>query len=186
MERCGATLLLRPYPNAACADQYAKGTKKMSKQNLQTLLQRLGQTVGIADLSLDEDNYCLLRLDGTLDIAVEFVEDAELVVFTARCGALGEQNRAAILQQITDANFYWTGAGGGTLSTNSREGMVYLHFRESTAHLDQARLESLLQALVMNTERWSARLATASSSAPADAPAAPSAAVPGGLFANRA
>jgi hypothetical protein len=158
----------------------------MSKQNLQTLLQRIGQTVGIPDLSLDDDNYCLLRLDGTLDIAVEFVEDAELVVLTARCGALGEQNRQAILQQIADANFYWTGAGGGTLSTNSREGMVYLHYRESTAHLDQARLENLLQAAVMNAERWGARLAAASSAAPADTPAAPSAAVPGGIFANRA
>ena len=80
----------------------------MSKQNLQTLLQRLGQTVGIADLALDDDGYCLLRLDGTLDIAVEFIEDAELVVLTARCGALGEQNREAVLQQIADANF-WLG-----------------------------------------------------------------------------
>jgi hypothetical protein len=158
----------------------------MSKQNLQTLLQRLGQTVGIPDLSLDDEDYCLLRLDGTLDIAVEYVEDAELVVFTTRCGKLGEQNREAVLQQITDANFYWTGAGGGTLSTNSREGMVYLHYRESTAHLDQARLENLLQALVMNAERWSARLAAASSAPAADAQAAPGSAVPGGLFANRA
>lgn len=156
----------------------------MSKQNLQTLLQRIGQTVGISDLSLDDDGYCLLRLDGALDIAVEFIEEAELVVLTARCGALGEQNREAVLQQITDANFYWTGAGGGTLSTNSREGMVYLHYRESTAHLDQAGLENLLQALVMNAERWGARLAAAG--APATAPATPGAAVPGGLFANRA
>ncbi|HEX7750554.1 MAG TPA: type III secretion system chaperone [Bordetella sp.] len=158
----------------------------MSKQNLQTLLQRLGQTVGIADLALDDDGYCLLRLDGTLDIAVEFIEDAELVVLTARCGALGEQNREAVLQQIADANFYWAGTGGGTLSTNSREGMVYLHFRESTAHLDQARLENLLQALVLNSERWGARLAATSCAPAADTQAAPSPAVPGGLFANRA
>lgn len=158
----------------------------MSKQNLQTLLQRLGQAVGLPDLSLDDEDYCLLRLDGTLDIAVEYVEDAELAVFTARCGALGEQNREAVLQQITDANFYWTGAGGGTLSTNSREGMVYLQYRESTAYLDQARLENLLQALVMNAERWSARLAAASSAPAAGAQAASGAAAPGGLFANRA
>jgi hypothetical protein len=60
--------------------------------------------------------------------------------------------------------------------------MVYLQFREPTAQMDQARLEKLLQALVMNAERWAARLADpapASSPAPAsDTPAA------GGMLAN--
>lgn len=154
----------------------------MSKQNLQTLLQRIGQMAGIPDLALDDGGYCQLRLDGKLDISIEFLEDGEQAVFTARCGAFGDHNRAGMLQQIADANFYWVGSGGGTLSTNSREGMVYLQFREPTAQMDQARLEKLLQALVMNAERWAARLADpapASSPAPAsDTPAA------GGMLAN--
>jgi len=154
----------------------------MSRQNLQTLLQRFGQTVGISGMALDDDGYCLLRLDGKLDISVEFIEDGEQAVFTARCGVFGDHNRARVLQQIADANFYWVGAGGGTLSTNSREGMVYLQFREPTAQMDQARLEKLLQALVMNAERWAGRLADPppeSSSA-----AAPDAAAPGGMLAG--
>lgn len=154
----------------------------MSRQNLQTLLQRFGQTVGISGMALDDDGYCQLRLDGKLDISVEFIEDGEQAVFTARCGAFGDHNRARVLQQIADANFYWVGAGGGTLSTNSREGMVYLQFREPTAQMDQARLEKLLQALVMNAERWAGRLADPapeSSSA-----AAPDAAAPGGMLAG--
>ena len=156
----------------------------MSKQNLQTLLQRVGQMVGVPDLGLDDDGYCQLRLDGTLDISIEFIEDGELAVFTARCGALGDRDRAAVLQQIADANFYWAGTGGGTLSTNSREGMVYLQYREPTTQMDQPRLEKLLQALVMNAESWAARLAAP---APASAPAAPSPmTAPGGMFANRA
>jgi hypothetical protein len=158
----------------------------MSKQNLQTLLQRIGQTVGIPDLALDGDGYCQLRIDGTLDIAIEFIEDGELAVFTARCGAIGERNRAAVLQQIADANFYWVGAGGGTLSTNSREGMVYLQFREPTAQMDLARLQDLLQALANNAERWGVRLAALDAAPMGTDGDAPGAAAPGGLIPNRA
>lgn len=154
----------------------------MSRQNLQTLLQRFGQMVGISGMALDDDGYCQLRLDGKLDISVEFIEDGEQAVFTARCGAFDDHNRARVLQQIADANFYWVGAGGGTLSTNSREGMVYLQFREPTAQMDQARLEKLLQALVMNAERWAGRLA---GPAPESSPApAPDTAAPGGMVAR--
>lgn len=158
----------------------------MSKQNLQTLLQRIGQTVGIPDLALDGDDYCQVRIDGTLDISIEFIEDGELAIFTARCGALGENNRESTLQQIAEANFYWVGGGGGTLSANSRDGMVYLQMREATTQMDQTRLENLLQALVMNAERWGARLAAASAAPAAKAQAPSAAAGLGGIFANRA
>ena len=157
----------------------------MSKQNLQTLLQRIGQTVGIPDLGLDDDDFCQVRIDDTLDVSIEFIEDGELAVLTARCGPLGDGNREGILRQITDANFHWVG-GGGTLSTNPRDGMVYLQLRESTAQMDQTRLENLLQVLVLNAERWGARLAAAGT-APAARPQDPSApAIAGGMLANRA
>ena len=154
----------------------------MSKQNLQTLLQRVGQTVGIADLALDEDDHCQLRIDGTLDITIEFTKRDEQAVFTARCGTLAEHNRTEMLQEIADANFHWIGGGGGTLSTHSKEGLVYLQFRESTAQMDQARLESLLEALITNAEYWARRLASApvAPTVPSDAASAPN------LISNRA
>ena len=130
----------------------------MSKQNLQTLLQRIGETVGIPDLSLDDDNVSQLRVDGALDIMLEFFERTEQVVFTVRCGELGQNNRNAMLQEIAEANFHWIGGGGGTLSLNAEDGMVYLQFREPTAQLDQTRFEGLLQALIMNAEHWGTRL----------------------------
>jgi len=154
----------------------------MSKQNLQTLLQRIGATIGIPDLALDDDNFCQLRIGDTRDLSIECDERNEQVILTIRCGPLGEHNRAAVLQEITDANFHWVGGGGGTLSTNSREGMVYLQFRESTAQMDQARLEGLLEILIRNAEYWESRLAAASK-----APAIPSdAALTGNLIPNRA
>ena len=158
----------------------------MSKQNLQTLLQRIGQTVGIPDLALDGDDYCQVRIDGTLDISIEFIEDGELAIFSARCGPLGDHNRERQLQQIADANYHWIGGGGGTLSTNSRDGMVYLQYRESTAQMDQTRLENLLQALAMNAERWGARLADIAAAPAADTQASSATAVPGGMLTNRA
>ena len=131
----------------------------MSEANLQTLLLKFGQRVGIADLALDDDNYCMLRLDDTLSLSIEFFAAGEQVIFTARVGTLPREQRNALLQAIAEANFHWAGTGGGTLSLNPQDDSVYLQFREASTQMDQQRFENLLQALVHNTERWAARLA---------------------------
>lgn len=131
----------------------------MSRTNLHTLLTRFGQKVGLPDIGLDDDNFCMLRLDGALDLSIEFVENGEYAIFSARCGALVQDDGAHALRIIAEANFHWAGTGGGTLSLNARENTVYLQYREPTAQMDQIRLENVLQALVNNAEHWIARLA---------------------------
>lgn len=131
----------------------------MSETNLQTLLSKFGERVGIADLALDDDNYCMLRLDDALSLSIEFSPVGEQVIFTTRVGTLPGEQRNALLQAIAEANFHWAGTGGGTLSLNPQDDSVYLQFREASTQMDQQRFENLLQALVHNTERWAARLA---------------------------
>lgn len=145
----------------------------MSKENLQALLGQLGQQIGLPGLALDDDDYCLLRVDAQLDVGLEFIDDQQALVLCARCGALTDHNRQRVLAEMADANFYWVGSGGGTLATNSREGAVYLQYREATAHLTLERLEQLLHAVVSNAGFWHSRLAQAD-----EAPAPPAPALP--------
>jgi len=130
----------------------------MSRENLEGLLRGLAASAGFPDLKLDADGRCLVRIDGRVDLAIEFEEDSQSLLLTARCGALPREHRERVLQALLDANFYGAGSGGATLSTNSREGAVYLQFREPTLHLDQPRLEDLLHAAILNAEFWGERL----------------------------
>jgi len=144
----------------------------MSKQSVQALLARLSEAFGIPALEMDDEGYCLVRIDDKIDLSIEFDEDTQSVLLSAKCGSVPETNRAAILQELLDANFYWTGSGGATLATNSREGAVYLQYREPVASLDQQRLADLLQAIVSNAELWNERLVElAVATAPAEDPA---------------
>ena len=145
----------------------------MSRQNLDALLSRLAQSAGFPDLHLDSDGRCLVRIDGKIDLAIEFDDDSDSLVLSARCGTLPRENRERVLQALLDANYHWTGSGGATLATNSREGAVYLQFREPMLHLDAPRLQDLLHAVIVNAEYWGARLEKLAS-APSSAVESPS------------
>ncbi|MDP3618709.1 MAG: type III secretion system chaperone [Ramlibacter sp.] len=131
----------------------------MSQENLEIQLQRLAQAKGLPDLRLDADGHCMVRIDDQLDLTFQFEEDSQSLVLSVCCGKLPATRRERVLHALLDANFYWSGSGGATLSTNSAEGTVYLQLREPTAQLDADRLEDLLQALILNGEIWVARLA---------------------------
>lgn len=133
----------------------------MSQPHLQTLLTRLAEQLNIEGLQLDNTGYCLVTVDQKIDLSIEFNEETQSAIFTTLCGVLpaeGCESRAAILLELLDANYYWAGSGGATLSTNSDLGTVYLQFRESAAQLDQARLEEILQALLDGTDFWQSKL----------------------------
>ena len=140
----------------------------MSKDYLNSLLSRVGELIGMHNLTADDDGYCLLRIDDQLDLSIEFDEDTESAILSATCGVLPEPPSPALLAEIIMANYYWIGSGGGTLALNGRNRTLYLQFREPMAQLDAPRLKDLLEALVMNAETWGRKLREA-----ATAPASP-------------
>jgi hypothetical protein len=145
----------------------------MGRQALNELLVRLGPELGIAELGLDDDGYCLLRVDDRIEMAVEMEEDSDSVVLTANCGPLAESNKPRVLQELLSANFYWTGSGDGTLSTNSETGHVYLQFREPMLNLDLARLKILMHSMISNADFWTSRLGVLAMEQPPKTEAAP-------------
>ena len=132
----------------------------MSRDNLQTLIERLSTELGLSDLRLDAElDACGFQADGKIDVLIEYEEESDTVLLTATVGKLPPvEERASLLQQLLDANYYGVGSGGGTLATNSDAGEVYLQIRESTEQLDQKRFAELLQTLLNNAEVWNSRL----------------------------
>ncbi|PTY04508.1 hypothetical protein DB346_03475 [Verrucomicrobia bacterium LW23] len=143
----------------------------MSRENLEILIERLSEDLGLGDLRLDPElDACGFVADGRLDVLIEFDDASASVILTATIGDLPVENRGAVLQDLLDANYYAIGSGGGTFATNSDLGKVYLQIRESTAQLDKTRLVQLVQSLLNTGDAWQERLtggAAAAGSAPA-------------------
>lgn len=132
----------------------------MARAHFDTLLSRVGQAIGVANMEADADGYCLLRVDDRLELTIEFDEDTQSVILSAACGQLPETASSQVLMELLAANFYWSGAGGATLSLHTHTHTLYLQYREPLDHLDAPRLQDLLHALVLNSEAWNERLHT--------------------------
>lgn len=137
----------------------------MSKSVFDSLLAQLGALTGISDLFADEDGYCLVQVDGYLDVSIEYDEERNLVTISAALGRLPEPLSTSLLAELLQANYYWVGTGGGSLALNGLNKSLHLQFRESLERMDGERLNSLLEAIVINAELWYRRLqqATATS-----------------------
>jgi len=75
-----------------------------------------GLTADVAEgLRLDDEGVCRLVFDGTSVYVVLDIASTDLVVW-APAGVLPAEGQAEILRQLMQANLFWGGAHGGTLS----------------------------------------------------------------------
>ncbi len=130
----------------------------MSRTVFDSLLSRVGVLTGIHDLVADEEGFCLIQVDGCLNLTLEYREDTDAIILGAVCGRLPDPAPASLLSEILEANYYWIGSGGGTLAVNANTGTLGLQFRESIERMEPERLKDLLEALVINAEHWTKRL----------------------------
>ncbi len=130
----------------------------MNRTHAQSLVREMGAGLGLDGLALDADDHCLLQVGERVELSIEYDGEAHALVLTATGGRLPEAARERASLALLEANHYWTGAGGATLSCDPHNGTVYLQVREPADTLDSARLAGLVQALVGNAEYWHERL----------------------------
>lgn len=133
----------------------------MSRENLDAVLEKCGRELNI-DLSLGEAGYTAFEVDGTIEIEMTFDEEEPAVLVCATCGKMPQEAEARneLLLDLLEANFHWIGTGGGTMSVNREENLVYLAFKEPTEKLDEDRMQTILRTIVDNAEQWHRRLTT--------------------------
>lgn len=130
----------------------------MPDTRFQTLLSRLGDVLGVANLEADEDDYCLLSVDGSLTLSIEFVAERDVLILGAGCGELPASPSAALLAELLRANHHWVGSGGGTLSLRGEPPELMLQLSVPAAQLSAGSLGEMLEAMVLNAEFWRERL----------------------------
>ena len=123
---------------------------------LNTLLASLGSQIGLPELSSDADGFCSLAFDS---IRLHLQADAEagsLLIFT-ELGALPERDKLVLLEEMLEANVFFSGTGGATLGTLPG-GKAFLSQREFVAALEAPEFQALLENFVSVAETWKSRL----------------------------
>jgi hypothetical protein len=118
-----------------------------------SLLQRLGQSLGLDSLAPDSDGSCSVTFDGA--VTVEFRPDhanSALILFSA-LAQLSPGQRTALAPRLLEANLFWQDTGGATLGV-SAAGLAILCLREPLAALDLTRLRQVLEIFLNSAETW--------------------------------
>lgn len=125
------------------------------------LLRELGQRLGLADLDLDEDGHAALAFDDVLvDFEFDAAQEGRLLLY-AYLGEPQGGEPAALLRAMLEANFFWRGTGGATLSLERATGGAVLALPVAIAGLDYGTFERTLEGFVAAAETWMKRLAAA-------------------------
>ena len=118
-------------------------------------LVEFGEALGLSDLEFDdEDDTCLLQLDGKLEIGITLNEERGEVVIHHRVGKLPEENRYDVMEQLFEANLFWAGTRGATLSIERERGDVFLARALNINGLDGTVLSAAIADLADIAEYW--------------------------------
>ena len=131
------------------------------------LIQHLGRSLGIAELSPDENGICALVGDDQLTLELELEKDG--VLFSAIVARISDSLVSDWAIRLLEANAYWVGTGGATLGLFSATGSVVQCYRHTLEGLDDDQFVRLFNAFCNGAEEWSRRLRE--SPVPAEEPA---------------
>ena len=91
------------------------------------LLTQLGQFLQVGELEFDEeDDTCTLILDNTLEINITLNMEGETLILHHLVGIVPQENRQEILEQLLEANLFWSGTKGATISIERRSSSVFV------------------------------------------------------------
>lgn len=130
----------------------------MNKQ-LETLLQQLGERVGLPDLAWDEGGECTLLFDDNVGINLSVEEDNQALVLYSIVGQLAPSVRTQAYEQLMSANFFWKDTLGATLGADTTTGTIVMAQSIPLSIIDLDVLENMLEHFIGLTENWMKRLA---------------------------
>lgn len=137
------------------------------KEEVNGLLERLGASLGLQDLSLDENNHCILLFDDKVILNLELDEDNELLVVYSYLGEVPFEGRENIFETLLESNFFWRNTQGATLGIDKHTQTVVLAYPMELPLKNRDIFEERLAVFVDITEQWIDRLGAMSQEAEA-------------------
>lgn len=130
----------------------------MSMQVFTKLLADFGASAGIPGLAVDDEGYCILKLDEKIVLVMQYEHETESIVLYADLGKYPQAGEHAVFYDILQANCLWTGTGGATLGVNAGTNSVLMCYRLPARHLDTGIFEQTIESLANTAEFWTNRI----------------------------
>ena len=129
------------------------------KEIVQKLFDELSASTGMPKIDLSEDNSAALPFGEGMLLHVHYRAEIPEVDFTVPIGSVPKRKKASVYERLLAANFYWVGTHGATLSYQEELDEVIIQFREDTANLSVARLQSVMEGFLSVAMEWKYKLA---------------------------
>ncbi len=130
------------------------------------LLTMFASQTGLAAPDPSGDDSLTVLFDG-LPLTLEYLPENDSVLFFSALGALPRGNREDFCLKLLEANHFFSGTGGATLSAHRDSGVVGLHMVVSMRLLDEAQFVHLLETYMNTAEQWAQACAQADEAPPA-------------------
>lgn len=97
------------------------------REQATSILESLGHFLNLDDLKFgDDDDTCGLRLDEKMLVSLTLNQEQETIILHHLMGTLPIENRAELVEQLLEANLFWAGGNGATISMERETGFVII------------------------------------------------------------
>lgn len=131
----------------------------MGDSRFLSLLRDFKQSTGLQDGGEDLPDGQLFLIDDSFELAVLFNDKTDTVRLSSPIGELRGDEPPELLRFLLDANLFWAGANGATISLDDATGRVFLQDRRPLEGLDVAAFNEWMSGFVNAVEKWSLALA---------------------------
>ena len=121
------------------------------------LLSALGNEIGIADLSPDDNGACSLFFD-ELVVNMEYHKESNLLHLYSHLGTLPGDGREELFVRMLEANCFYRGTQGGTLAIDEEADAALLFYQTPVDLLNEADFLRIVENFVNVADTWSGQL----------------------------
>jgi hypothetical protein len=126
----------------------------MNIKIFRVLLHQFGETVGIPDLSPDEDGTCRLKI-GSLETMFKLDHKNEKILLFSIIGNIPADPDIPFFEALLQGNLFWRETFGATLSLDLEGGNVILAREERLQFIDAIQFERFIGDFCAAANSWS-------------------------------
>lgn len=125
----------------------------MSQRNIDTVISELGRSIGLAELRLDDRNYCYLSFD-SLGVNMELDSDEKEMTFYSALQQVSQAPSVETMTMLLNANFLGQHTGGKTLGYSVDDKIIALSQTFNIERINGTEFETLLSSFVDAAIYW--------------------------------
>lgn len=126
--------------------------------NINRVLKEFGDVISLPELKLKEDNWCVLCVDGTQSIQLNYNEQRNSLDFISEIGVLPDENASKCCDYLLKANAEWEITRGATLSKQLDKNSILLGYQLPILNLSLDIFEKTFEQFLRQVETWKAYL----------------------------